>query len=706
MKKFMIAALCMLSMTATKSYACMPETTYNYYLFDVLAGDFAKDRRITERCDEFWKNYTKGTISSYQWNGSSILEYAKNLKDEEMVAYLVELEKYLDISQQLGETWEYPTKAELQQRQRTLQSMATIANSYVGKRLKGQWSLLYMRANMLLKRHQVNISYWEKTGKNLPQSVYREMMENIYAGALLQTGRRTDAISIYAQQGDYLSVKWLMRKQRNLEGIKKTYADDPKSPALVFLVQDFVNNAQETLDNSRDGSELDLEWMKTINARVIKKAEVEQFKVFANKVIADGKNPYPSMWKAAIGELQYLYGDREGAVKTLTNAMAMAGTDRMMDNARYIRLVAGVGANEPSSWLAEETSWLLDKAKAAGGIRYDVDNQYAEVFQRLVYLELIPRYKKENNMNMVTACYAMMDSSKELWGVADEEDEDWNSHYSDWNGYSSHLKDLSGNQLVEYAKWMKSASTDPMEAFVKSHTAFDATYYDDLAGTHYLAEGAFDKAVPLLKKVPLSFMEGQNICFYLAKRDYTKPRWIVKQRFPESMRTDGPRLAKLTVNPKLKFCEEMISLQKKHAKAKKTEKERLALELARRYYQASVWGDCWYLTHYGHSAYDEVNSIEMDFAAEARRLLKECVLSEDFKIRQEAIYALAFIPNSSVYEMGGYTYDYGDVDAAWAYVLEGRNQSDMKSLATFAKQNASQLDTYVTKCDILKFYMK
>ena len=700
----MTAVLFMLTVTAVKSYACYVETTHNYYLFDVMEGDFMKDRRITERCDEFWKNYTKGAVSSYQWNGNEIMAYAQKQGDREMVAYLTELNKYLDISRELGETWDYPTKAQLQQRQRTLQVMATTAASYKGMRLKAQWALLYMRANMVMKRHQANVEYWNTTGRNLSPSVYREMMENIYAGALLQTGQRKAAINLFAQQGDFESVQWLLRKQRNLQGIKNMYAEDPASPSLVFLVQDFVNNAQETLDNTRDNNVIDAEWMQTINARIIKKQEVELFKAFASQVIAEGKNPYPCMWKAAIGELQYLYGDREAAVGTLTEAMSLAGTDRMVDNARYIRLLAAVGHNASAQWIADETSWLLEKARQGGGMHYVVDNQYAEVFDRLVYQELIPKFQAENNQNMATACCAMMNSSKELWGIDEEVDNGWNTHYSDWSGFSTQMRKMTGDELVEFAKWMKKTAADELEAFIKARCHFDATYFDDMAGTHYLAEGAFDKAVPLLKKVPLSFMEGQNISYYLANRDYTQPRWIVKQRFSEHIQTDGAHLAKLVQNPKLKFCEEMVSLKKKYAKAKGAEKERLALQLARRYYQASLWGDCWYLAHYGKSLYDELASHEMDFVAEARRLLKECVRSGDFQIRQEALYALAFIPRDYSKEVSGY---YGmEVNEAWAQALEGRYMTDMDALALFVRQNASRTDSYVTKCDILLFYMK
>ena len=40
----------------------------------------------------------------------------------------------------------------------------------------------------------------------------------------------------------------------------------------------------------------------------------------------------------------------------------------------------------------------------------------------------------------------------------------------------------------------------------------------------------------------------------------------------------------------------------------------LAYELAVRYYQASCYGDCWYLSHYGKSVNDSARVGEADFA--------------------------------------------------------------------------------------------
>ena len=169
-------------------------------------------------------------------------------------------------------------------------------------------------------------------------------------------------------------------------------------------------------------------------------------------------------------------------------------------------------------------------------------------------------YQKEGNTNMVTSLYSMMNEGDRLWtGVAkQEQNQDWNDNYQDWAGYSTALGELNGDQLVAYAKWLKQNPSDEMERFVKQRINDNQTYFNDMAGTRYIAEGKFEKAIPLLKTVPLTFMESQNISFYLAKRNYTIGRWFGRQKFGKNVQTEGPHLAKLKHNPKLAFCVEVI----------------------------------------------------------------------------------------------------------------------------------------------------
>lgn len=703
MKKLLTAILLALACSVDHAHACGWEVTYNYYLFDVLDGTFCQDNLISERCDQFWKTYTGGEVEQYRWNADNIMKIAQKKGDQEMTAYLTELNKYLDICEQLQETWEYPTREQLDERQATLRNMARQAQSYNGKRLKSQWALLYMRANMVMKQHQANVDYWNQTARRLPDNVYREMMENIYAGALMNTGHRKEAIDLFAKQGDLKSIRWLMRKQRNLDGIKSVYAEDAASPSLPFLVQDFVNNAQETLDNTdREDQSVNDEWMKEIDARVILRHECHDFIDFARRVLSEGKTPCPALWQAAVGELQYLYGDHASAYATLTEAMTMAGSQKMKDNARAIRVVVAVGARfgekDFARWMSGELQWLYDESLREADCAY----HYRLSMLRLVRNELAPAYAKAGNPTMATALYGMLDDYEVRINHPDgrPEDDSYNPNYSSWHGYTEELNKMSGDQLVAFAQWCQQKGGDDMERFVRQHIKADPTYFDDMAGTHYLGEGRFEKAIPYLKRVPLSFMEGQNISFYLAHRDFTRPRWFGRQAFSEKIQTDGAHLGKLSDNPKLRFCEEMIRLQKAYNKAKGTERQHLALQLATRFYQASCQGDCWYLCRYAHSVYDEAEYHEMDFVDAAKKLLHESALSSDFDIRQESLFALAFIPLKPADDVSFW----GDkID--WTQVLPNRNADDMAALGQFYRQYGSRVATYVSKCDVLKAYM-
>ena len=78
------------------------------------------------------------------------------------------------------------------------------------------------------------------------------MMRNIYAGALFHTGHKKEAFDIYAEQGDQTSIRWAMRKYRNLAGIQTIFEENPNAPTLYYLVQktqmDRYGGSSATLD--------------------------------------------------------------------------------------------------------------------------------------------------------------------------------------------------------------------------------------------------------------------------------------------------------------------------------------------------------------------------------------------------------------------------------------------------------------------------
>lgn len=700
MKRFLILSLCA-TLFLTDSWACFSErSTYNYYMFSVFRREAMNDL-FASQFDNYWEQYSNGEVNNYQWNADRIMQIAKDKGDDEMVAYLTQLEKYLDISSQLKETWSYPTKEELAQRKTTLQQMIQQAKAYRGARLKSQWLLLQMRANMILGQHAENIKLWSSKATKLQKSPYQDMMRNIYAGALLRTGKRKQACDIYAEQGDMVSIKWAMRKHRNLAGIKTVYEEDVNSPILNFLIQDFVNNAQETIDSDED-------WISMIDARTVKNEEIADFIEFSERVVHSGKTQSPALWKAAVGELQYLTGQQEAAMKSLESAMKMKGTQRMIDNARAIRVIASVRSGKMDAsyerFIVNEIKWLISKGKEEGIEHGYSRNHYTDMLERLVYNNLVPKYYRDGKVEMATALTAVMDNREKLYGLppSKENDRSWNSHYS-WGEYYNNLDILRANELVKYFEWTTKSAKGDMEKFLKGEIIADKDFFNDFIGTRYMAEGSFRQAIPYLKKVSLSFMEGQNISYYLAHRSYTVPRWFVKQAEAEKGQSEGPFLATLTGNQKLSFCQDIIKKEEQFKSAKGEKREQLAYELATSFYQASYLGECWYLTHYAQSVNDTVRAGEMDFVNKAISYLKVSKQSKNVEMQANSLYALSFIPLDPWIKE---EYDYAN--NTWIYVplRASRQYLALDELCKFAAQHAKQMDKHVTKCDVLKQFKK
>ena len=710
MKRLLVISI-MALMLSVEGFACAGMGTHNYYLFSVFNREKMGQSLFTERLDAFWKNYTNGLVDEWRWHDKEIYAYAQQKGDKDMVAYLDELKKYLDISDQMQETWDYPTKEQLAERKQTLQNMIVKADAHRNGKMGVQWRLLRMRANMVLGKHQDNLTYWHNVASQLSPSVYKDMMQNIYAGALMNTGNRIEACNEFARQGDMLSMKWGMRNYRNIAGIKTIYAENPNMAVLSYLVQDFVNNAQETLDSYTKDEKgemipVDDEWMRMVDARVASKQDVDEFIGFAQKVLKEKKTDSPALWKAAIGELQYLYGHHDEAMKTLDEAVKMAGTKRMKDNARAIRLVASVGSKrfQKSSyqkWVVEEMRWLVTKSKEDGGYY----NHYREVMDRLIYTELSPRYEKMGDKNLANALLALYENDSVMWGEQNESmpDNSWNPNYSGYYYYE--LSELSANQLVDYYQWLKTKSKGELEAWAKQAVRMEDNYYLDLIGTRYMSEGKFEKAIDYLKNIPWSFLEGQNISYYMAHRDYSKPRWEGRQRFGKDVVTEGAHLATLSKNPKLDFCKDIVNMEAQLPVARQGVREDLAYKLATRYFQASVYGDCWYLTDYGWSSYiDTLSTKEQLFVDKTIEYLNISKQSTDMQMRLKSLYALAYIPVEPWCEED---YDWATGATTYLPLRDNHQYKALNELDHFLSIHKNiSTPNYVSKCDVLRMFRK
>ena len=135
------------------------------------------------------------------------------------------------------------------------------------------------------------------------------------------------------------------------------------------------------------------------------------------------------------------------------------------------------------------------------------------------------------------------------------------------------------------------------------------------------------------------------------------------------------------------------------------ERMRKAYELASMWYQGSHEGDCWWLKQYGVSVVQDSAMVgTADFIAKAITLLDESAQSTDFQLKEKSLYALAFIRCGGLWFFEGWddaTQQYYDINNIKTQPGT-RQYKAMKALAAFSTDNASRIDAFVSKCDMLR----
>ena len=695
MKKYIVLSL--LALATVQAWACGGWFRPNYYMFSVFNRDLMSNN-FADRTRQYWVDYTGSdqanwdseiltsvNIDEFDKSDNIIVKTAVERKDTETINYLKALIQYLNSDGSDDSEWNYPTKAELAQRKATIAAVAQKARTYTGSRYRNQYALLLMRCNMTAGKHQDNITYWNNTASKLKSSVYKDWMKDIYAGALLNTGQKDKACEIYAELGDMTSIKYCVRKKRNLKGIKEEYAANPNSPTLVFLVQDFVNNTQETLDNGSDP-----EVMKYVEATGIYQQEINDFIKFAGDVLDEGKTKSPAMWEAARGFVNYMAGNQADAVKQLKNAQNLNGTQRMKDNARACLMLASIKSAQPTDdyfdYLLGEYKWL-DKM-AGFDPNEEGDIHYSDVFERVTYDNLVPQLNEWGEPYMAMA----------LLGAANARS------VASAGEYATMLDDISSSELEAFEHYLSQDDHNAFEKWITKDCKLEAIKFNDLMGTKLVREGEFQGAINYLEKVPLNYISKQGISYYMARKDYNKEIWINKRQFLSFLDEEPTNVS---ANAKLNYCRDMVALDNQIAQADGEVKNELLYRKANLLYQASHKGDCWYLAHYSNGAYSEPAKSEFDFIGTSRRLLRAIERNtSNLELMQKCVFAQTFITG----ETSGYCViaDYDWNTRQYSYSLD-ENMPHYRAMTRLFEFNAEHPELtadYISKCDIMKQFLK
>ena len=606
MKKFIIISL--LSALTLPTFACGWYGTNNYYLFSAyVSKDFKA--RVQKICDDNWKAYLGSTEEYFWFNAEEVTKAARQKGDALMVSYVENLQKYLDcvdVEQRKQYEWDYPSKEDIDAQKRNLQAVRNYALSKTKTKLRSQHALLYMRCNMMLGRHQENITFWEQTASQYIETVYKDMMKNIYAGALYKTGQEDKAGEMFAEMDDYQSLMTQYYKKRSYLAISQHYKRNPNSKVLPFLLTDFVNNTQEAHDHDLGGK---------LFIRDISDQEAWQMIQFCELVVREGKTEVPIMWKSAKVWLEYMTGKKKEAMKDIDDAMNLEGTERMKDNARVLKLyITAIEAKQSTDfddYLATELKWLTEKDEE--------DGFFNRAKYRLTSQALIDHYR--NSPERAIALTKVMQAGMEKFDI----------------------DTLRVDKLEKYLFYTNTPAKNALDKYLKSCYHENDTAISELIGTKYMRLAQWDKAIMWLEHVPVSYynnnMSNEYLCYSLLRNVEVEP-WIKRQWVDTSKLYD--REFKWWKQLKLDFCKEVQMMESSLNLLKGKALEQRYYNLAVRYAQINVKGDCWWMLRSSKSVYDSIRVNEVDFSIKAQEMLQKAAMSSDQALQRKAIFAMGW----------------------------------------------------------------
>ena len=652
------------------AFACLWIETHNYYLFHVYDSE-EFHTRVDKTTLNNWKAYLGSTEEYYYFNADEVRAFAEGKGDALMASYVSNLEKYLECaSSVMSERWEYPTKEELDKRKQTLVAVRQYAQGKLSTRLRSQHALLFMRCNMLLGNHAENVSFWEQRAVNFIETVYKDMMKNIYAGALLRTGNPDKAGQLFAEMGDWNSLMTQFYEKRSYQAIRAEYLRDANSAVLPFLVQDFVNNAQEAVDANEQGK---------LFVRDITKQEALQMIQLAAQVIKDGKSQVPALWMSAKAWLEFLFYSHKQALTDINEAVALDGTEWMKNCARVLKFY--ISASEKpidtqfDEYVAGELKWLNQMKEQDAFFRNALD--------RIIHQVLADKY--EQNQRPETA--------QALLGFLNESDSE----------YEYKLDVMEVSLLEQFLDYLKRPDISPLDKLLAARINVDPTKMNDLVGTKYLRICRWAEAIKWLQKVPVSFYNKASYAVYAANRSFRVEPWMKRQWLQSGMEYSDEE-QHMTTSPKLDFAQEMLALETRLPQLKGKDYEQACYDLAARYAQVNFTGDCWFIMRNGKSISDAVRDNETDLNKQAVRLLCKAVNTTDKKLKERVLFALSY----AYLNPDSWCKSEWDSDISDYRIVPQPDSWQYKALATlvdFERQNGPA-SPFVSRCEEYDVFRK
>jgi len=476
-------------------------------------------------------------------------------------------------------------------------------------------------------------AYDELLKNNTTQSILQPMSLALKAGALWRTGKDMEAAYLFSKAfsaskakriSNYISFDWAVDAKRSKEeylamcanneekaamlgmfslgspaweipAMEKIYSLNPKAEILPVLAVREINKAEEfyltpVLNKQEGGKEFFYSWNDVSNdsALNVNAIQVKKLQRFLEKVATETKAPNPAMYQVGAAYTALIQKDFSASRILLDRAKTMDLSPRLNDQWQLTNLLLEVNATDKIDAKFEEKilpslKWLLQKAlmdKQMGDGWSRPPSEWKIFYRNLMSEVVAKRYRQQG------------DRFKEALAVGSAEFVTNGGKASQYGSMSADfLHNQSSSKDVEFLyAYLNAKAKTGFADFLTKNNALKLSEVVDFAGTAYLRDNNYAKAIEWFGKSPIS-----------------SAKMIKKNPFIELMYDQEERLPNdNTKTTKIAFAKEMQRLQSL-VKTDKVNAAQHLYKMALGYYNTTYYGYAWELVEYYRSGVDGYN---------------------------------------------------------------------------------------------------
>jgi hypothetical protein len=559
---------------------------------------------------------------------NTMTDYFFKSKDLEALGYIMyakQVEPYVGG----GEYWE-PVSRDPVKMAKLVKSGSQLFAAAKKDFIKLRYTYQVMRLSHYSGQYSDVLTWYLKFADSYPlASELKNMCTALKAGALLKLGQKKEAAYFFSKAfaggkakrvSNFLGFRWsvqnddgtnkdeasfLQQCKNNKEktammalfamhgqatrinDIRKIYALNPSAEELEILVTREINKLEEryltlSLEKEKGGKHFYYSWSDYDNSQTAEadyKNAGMQVKDMMNLLLEMAKNKQmanPAFMQTSAAYCAFMIRDYANANDYISAAEKMNPSSKIKDQLMLTKLLVSLNQQDKIDAAFEEkilpsTQWLQQKAKK--------DPEWKKFYRDLTGEVLAGRYHAQKDFYKEALAIGAADKI-----LQPENSEEW--WYQNGIDYL-HTKMVSADVEKLYSL-MSSGKANAFEKYLVANNAVSKNHVIDFAGTAYLREYDYKKAIEWFKKAGAAEeLTIHSDPFIDITYDLVEPQ---------------PSEEKFSIT-KTTFAEEMQRLQQL-AEKDKANAAKYYYKMALGFYNMTYYGHAWQLTQYNRSGVD------------------------------------------------------------------------------------------------------